>query len=157
MSVVLVRVDDRLIHGQVVVGWAQALRIDRIVLVDDDIAVSEWEQELFGLGVPPDLEVQFTSVSEAGAEFGAWMADSKRTIVLIGDVDSLRRLVETESGISKVNLGGVHQSEGRIQRLPYLYLRDDELSTLAELEREGLEITAQDVPTAKPVALKGLG
>ena len=46
MSIVLVRVDDRLIHGQVVVGWVQALGAQRIVLVDDEVSANAWEREL---------------------------------------------------------------------------------------------------------------
>jgi mannose/fructose/N-acetylgalactosamine-specific phosphotransferase system component IIB len=53
MPIVLFRVDERLIHGQVVVGWGGPLHADRIVVVDDAIAGSPWEQELYCLGVPP--------------------------------------------------------------------------------------------------------
>ena len=59
MSLVLYRIDDRLIHGQVVVGWGQPLDIGFIVLVDDEVARSEWEQELYRMGTPPEMEVYF--------------------------------------------------------------------------------------------------
>ncbi len=52
----LFRIDDRLIHGQVVVGWGQPLDVGFIVLVDDEVATSEWEQELYRLGVPPGMD-----------------------------------------------------------------------------------------------------
>src|SRR4051812_23393445 len=55
----LYRIDDRLIHGQVVVGWGRPLDIRFIVLVDDEVAASEWEQELYRMGVPPEMEVFF--------------------------------------------------------------------------------------------------
>ena len=66
----LYRIDDRLIHGQVVVGWGQPLDIAFIVLVDDAVAASDWEQELYRMGVPPEMEVSFASVEAALAGLG---------------------------------------------------------------------------------------
>ena len=65
MPVEIYRIDDRLIHGQVVVGWGRPLDIGFIVLVDDEVAASEWEQELYRMGVPPEMEVFFHGVDEA--------------------------------------------------------------------------------------------
>ncbi len=56
------RIDDRLIHGQVVVGWGQPLDVEFIVLVDDAVAASDWEQELYRMGVPPEMDVRFHDV-----------------------------------------------------------------------------------------------
>jgi mannose/fructose/N-acetylgalactosamine-specific phosphotransferase system component IIB len=64
MPIVLHRVDERLIHGQVVVGWGAQLHAARIVVVDDDIAASEWEQDLYCLGLPPEIAPEFVSVVE---------------------------------------------------------------------------------------------
>ena len=58
MSIVLCRIDDRLIHGQVVIGWGRAMGIDLIILVDDQVATSDWEQELYRMAVAPEIEVQ---------------------------------------------------------------------------------------------------
>ena len=57
VAIELYRIDDRLIHGQVVVGWGQPLDLGFIVLVDDEVAGSEWEQELYRMGVPPEMDV----------------------------------------------------------------------------------------------------
>src|ERR1051325_3089202 len=65
MSIALYRIDDRLIHGQVVVGWGKRLNVGFIVLVDDAVRASTWEQELYRMGVPPDIDVVFASTAEA--------------------------------------------------------------------------------------------
>lgn len=156
MSVVLVRVDDRLIHGQVVIGWGRAIRAERIVLIDDAIADSAWEQELYRMGVPPDMDVEFASVAQAGGEMGTWMADATRTILLLADVETLARLCAAAREVADVNLGGVHHRDGRRERLPYVFLADDEIETLKALRARGVSITAQDVPTARPVPLAEL-
>ena len=149
MSVVLTRVDDRLIHGQVVVGWAQALRAQRIALVDDTVSASPWEQELYSLGVPPGLAVEYVSVDRAAERFAEWQADGVRTIVLVPDVPTVVRLCERTPAVARINVGGLHDQTGRAQRLTYVYLSEDEASQLRRLTEQGIEVTAQDVPTAR--------
>ncbi len=154
MSVDLFRIDDRLIHGQVVVGWGQALGITFIVLVDDDVRASDWEQELYRMGVPPEVQVVFAGVEEAAQGLTGWMADPRRGIVLTGDVETMRRLVAGAGGaIRQVNVGGVHYREGRKERLRYVYLSEAEAAGLAAIAGLGAEVSAQDVPTGTRVPL----
>jgi PTS system mannose-specific IIB component/fructoselysine and glucoselysine-specific PTS system IIB component len=149
---VLVRVDDRLVHGQVVVGWGRALKLRTIVLVDDTIAASTWEQDLYRMGIPPEMTVEFMSVNAAPARFAAWESDGDHVMILVGDVATLARLCAA-APVTRVNLGGVHQGPGRAQRLPYLFLSHDEAAQLQALADLGVAITAQDVPTTRPVPL----
>jgi mannose/fructose/N-acetylgalactosamine-specific phosphotransferase system component IIB len=149
---VMVRVDDRLVHGQVVVGWGRAMRLKRIVLVDDAISESEWEQELYRMGVPEGMEIEFASVGAAALGFDRWNAERDHTILLVGDVDTLVR-VSAVVPVARVNLGGVHQATGRTERLPYVFLSDAEAAQLQALADRGVVISAQDVPTAVPIPL----
>jgi PTS system mannose-specific IIB component/fructoselysine and glucoselysine-specific PTS system IIB component len=151
----MVRVDDRLVHGQVVVGWGGALRLRRIVLVDDAISTSDWEQELYRMGVPDGMEIEFTSVADAAGGFGRWDAEGERTMLLVGDVATLVRL-SAVAAVTRVNLGGIHQAAGRRERLPYVFLSDAEAEQLETLAARGVAITAQAVPTAAPVPLAEL-
>ncbi len=154
MSVALFRIDDRLIHGQVVVGWGQTLGIGFLVLVDDEVRASDWEQELYRMGVPPAVSVTFASVDEAVASLPAWQADTRRGLVLTGDVGSMARLARgAAGGVAQVNVGGVHYREGRKERLRYVYLTDAEAAELRALGSSGVEVTAQDVPTGIRVPL----
>lgn len=153
MTLTLVRLDDRLVHGQVVVGWGRAMDVSHLVLVDDRVRESDWEQELFRMGVPPDVTLQFASVAEAITAMPGWAASPGRTMVVTGDVDTLVRLVEGSPDIRRVNIGGVHQQPQRRQRLPYVFLSDDEAARLGQLARHGVDVSAQDVPTARPVPL----
>jgi mannose/fructose/N-acetylgalactosamine-specific phosphotransferase system component IIB len=152
VTLALHRIDDRLIHGQVVVGWGQPLDVRFIVLVDDQVAASEWEQELYRMGVPPDMEVYFLSVSSAITELPRFRADARQGILLTGDIDTMRRLVDA-GGISNVNLGGIHHRTGRTQRLRYVFLNNDEEAALREIATLGVSVSAQDVPGARPIPL----
>ena len=155
MTVELFRIDDRLIHGQVVVGWGQPLDIGFIVLVDDTVAGSDWEQELYRMGVPPEMEVYFHSASDAITAMPKYLADSRRGILLTGDIPTMQRLVDG-GVVNNVNVGGIHSKPGRVQRLRYVFLSPDEESQLKALASNGVKVSAQDVPGARSVSLPDL-
>mgnify|MGYP002629029594 CR=1 FL=1 len=154
MPIALYRIDDRLIHGQVVVGWGQPLGLRFIVLVDDEVASSEWEQELYRMGVPPEMTVQFYTVDQAAAQLPALQQRPEPGIVLVGDIGTMGRLVSrADSRIRAVNVGGVHHSPGRVQRLRFVFLTPAEEQGLRDIAARGVEVSAQDVPSARPVPL----
>ena len=157
MSIVLYRIDDRLIHGQVVVGWGQPLDIGFIVLVDDEVACSDWEQELYRMGTPPEMDVYVHSVDEAANQLPKYVEDERPGILLTGDIGSMLRLVQQSGGsIKNVNVGGIHHRTDRKQRLRYVFLSPAEEQLLRELADTGANVTAQDVPATHPVELNDL-
>ncbi len=132
MSLALYRIDDRLIHGQVVVGWGQPL---------------------YRMGVPPQIEVIFASVDQAAQLFSTWEADERVGILLVGDIDTAVALAARVPQVRRFNVGGVHHRTGRKERLRFVYLTDDEAAKLRELAARGVDVTAQDVPTARAVPI----
>lgn len=157
MSIALFRIDDRLIHGQVVVGWGQPLELRFIVLVDDEVAGSEWEQELYRMGVPPEMTVHFVTVAEAAAQLPTYAQQAQPGIVLVGDIGTMQRLVVAAPGlVPTVNVGGVHHAPGRFGKLRYVFLTPAEEQGLRDIASHGVEVTAQDVPSARAVPLEEL-
>lgn len=157
MSIVLFRVDERLIHGQVIVGWGTELHPHRIVVVDDDIAASQWEQELYAMGLPSEVTPGFADVATARAQLGQWRAADERIIVLTRDMGTMRRLAQDGSMKGdEINLGGIHYAPGRQAILPYVYLSADEIAQIEALESEGVHITARDLPSARKFDVKQL-
>ena len=153
MAIELFRIDDRLIHGQVVVGWGQPLDLTFIVLVDDEVASSEWEQELYRMGVPPEMDVYFHTVEDAAERLASYQQNDRRGALLTGDIETMARLIDLTRAISRVNLGGIHHRTGRAQRLRYIFLAPDEEQALRAMAARGVEVSAQDVPAARPLAL----
>jgi PTS system mannose-specific IIB component/fructoselysine and glucoselysine-specific PTS system IIB component len=155
MTLLLYRIDDRLIHGQVVVGWGQPLDIGFIVLVDDMVASADWEQDLYRMGVPPEMDLYFHSAANAIGALPKYRSDPRPGILLTGDIATMRRLVD-EGGVTAVNVGGIHFRTGRVQRLRYVFLSPDDERGLRDLSAHGAIVTAQDVPGARPVSLDDL-
>ena len=154
MSLALYRIDDRLIHGQVVVGWGKPLNVGFIVLVDDTVRGSAWEQDLYRMGVPPEIEVVFASVTEAAARLAQWEGDPRVGFIVASDIATLAALAQNSHRVTRINVGGIHHRPGRSERLRYLYLTDAEAAELKALAAQGITVTAQDVPTATPVPLE---
>lgn len=155
MTLVLNRIDDRLIHGQVVVGWGQPLDVRFIVLVEDAVAASDWEQELYRMGVPPEMEVRFHSAADAARHLDAYRTEAKPGILVTGEIGTMHRLVK-DGGVRDVNVGGIHHRAGRVQHLRYVFLTPDEETALRELASLGAVVTAQDVPAARAIPLEEL-
>jgi mannose/fructose/N-acetylgalactosamine-specific phosphotransferase system component IIB len=157
VPIVLFRVDERLIHGQVVVGWGERLHMERIVVVDDDLSSSAWEQELYCLGVPPAIEAVFTTVNDCRRDLATWRSDPRRIIVLVRDLETLQRIAEGDVlANEEVNLGGIHFAPGRERVLPYLFLNPEERSALKRLGESGVQLTARDLPGSRAVPLEDL-
>ena len=155
MTLELFRIDDRLIHGQVVVGWGQPLDLKFIVLVDDQVAGSDWEQELYRMGVPPEMDVYFHDVATAASRIPQYRSDPRHGLLLAGDIGTMRRLADG-ARLDAVNVGGIHSRPGRVQRLRYVFLSPEEASELQDLAARGVTVTAQDLPGARPIPLDEL-
>lgn len=152
MSFLLYRIDDRLIHGQVVVGWGQPLDAKFIVLVDEGVATSDWEQELYRMGVPPHMQVYFVTVADAIPLIRELQKDERPGILLTPDIGTMRQLVDA-GVIESVNVGGIHHRAGREQKLRYVFLTAVEAGELAAMGKT-VRVFAQDLPGADEFTLE---
>jgi len=96
----------------------------------------------------------FASTAEALQHLPEWERDPRVGILVAGDIETLAALTANSHRVRRVNVGGVHHRPGRSERLRYVYLTDAEAAQLKALAAQGVEVTAQDVPTAAPVPLK---
>lgn len=157
MPILLCRVDDRLIHGQVVVGWGAGLGLDYIAVIDDDLAQSEWEQDLYRAGLPESIDGRFLDVEQGAERIPEWIRSPERGFVLTRDLGTMRDLAERDAlDELEVNLGGLHDAPGRSRLLPYLFLSDEDRRELQALRRAGVRVSAQDVPRARKIGLEEL-
>ncbi len=153
MPLVLCRVDDRLVHGQVVIGWGRPLGARSIVLVDDGVAASAWEQDLYRMAAADGVDIAFATTAEAITRLPELASDSRRTILLTGDLATMARLHEAHPAlVPQINLGGIHHRPGRHEKLRYLYLDEEEEGMLQRLRAGGAHLVAQDLPTSRAIA-----
>ena len=151
MDVQLFRIDDRLIHGQVVLGWAKPLKSERIILCDDDVSDSDWETELYSTCVPDHLKALICNVEETTSLLAKNVEPEDKTIVLVKEPKVVMDIVNKGYVPGKINLGGLHFSDQRKKYLSYVYLNDEEIKQLHWLLDKGIHIFCQDVPSSKPL------
>ena len=152
MPLVLARVDDRLVHGQVVIGWGRPLAATFLVLVDDSVASSQWEMDLYRMAAPDGLEISFATAAQAAAMLPEWSRDPRRGILLAGDLATMAGMHEAHPDVvRRINLGGIHARPGRSEKLRYLYLDPEEEQLVRQLQADGAEVVAQDLPTGRAV------
>ena len=151
MSVVLFRVDERLIHGQVVVGWARMLRPRRIIVVDDELSEDPLEQSIYRTGIPEGIDADFWNESEAIRALPAVLQSSERAFVLTADLATMAHLTLQVEGIEEVNLGCLHHAGRRV--LPYVRLDEGDERLIDEMSDRGVRVVARDVPSSTPMRL----
>ncbi|HEY3215408.1 MAG TPA: PTS sugar transporter subunit IIB [Candidatus Eisenbacteria bacterium] len=155
MSWLLERVDDRLIHGQVVVAWGGRLHPGRIWVVDDAAAQSPWERDLL-TSAAPGVEVRVVTVAEAAAGYAAEATAQGGAFLLLRDLESALALVEAGAGIRTLTLGGLHYAPGKTKVNEYVYLDAADRGRARRLLERGVSLEVQDVPASRPQPLTAL-
>ncbi len=149
----LVRIDDRLIHGQVAVAWGSCLCVDRIVLVNDEIAHTEWKRALYADSDAMGAAISVLDVDGFGDALRAGLWSGETVIVVVGTPRDALSLLEHGLSVKSVNVGGMHYSEGKRELLPYVYVDDADRRDLLAIAAAGVFLEARDVPQADPVDL----
>jgi N-acetylgalactosamine PTS system EIIB component len=150
----LVRVDNRLLHGQILEAWLPRLKVREIVVVDDDAAASPLAKAAMTLCLPPDLPVRILSVAET--PWGALAASTNTVLVLVRDIASIEwaRAAGLAPALARrVNLGNVHFEPDRRPITPSVFLAGREVAALRAMAQEGFEIEARAVPTDAPAGI----
>lgn len=156
MSLVLVRIDDRLIHGQVTVGWGSFLNPDRILLVSDEIANNDWEKELYESCVPFNMKVSILTVEKAAEALKENTYREDRTILLAENPKIIVDLVNLGAELKQVNIGGMHHKPEKKKLLSYVFVDHQDTEYLKSLLTSGIELVCQDLPQAKKENLADL-
>ena len=148
MSWILHRIDDRLIHGQVLVAWGARLDPARIWLVDDAVAASAWERDLFRQAAP-GIDVRVASVNEAAAVHAEESMAPGGAFLLVRDLASAHRLVRAGARVPAFNVGGLHYAPGKHKVHDYVYLDDADREHARALLAAGVGLHVQDVPASR--------
>jgi PTS system mannose-specific IIB component len=153
----LVRVDNRLVHGQVLEAWVPALRVKSLLVADDEAADDPFAQAAMGLALGDGLVLEVLTLAQAGARLGpGGPGPLAATLVLLREVESALALSRAGVTLPRLNLGNVHFRAGRRAVSNTVYLDDAELSSLEALGRGGCEIEVRAVPGEQPLFLPAL-
>ena len=155
-NIQLFRIDDRLIHGQVVIGWASVLNSNSIILCDNSVYENDWEKELYLSCAPDYLKTTIFDVAGTIDFLKNTDKDLSKTIILVNGPEVIEKLMDGGLIFQNINVGGMHFREGRKNYLPYLYLSEPEIDSFKRSMDKGVNFECLDVPTGHKVNLKNL-
>jgi len=145
----LIRIDDRLIHGQVIAVWSRQRKFTRILILDDQVAADAFMVEVLGLAAPSNIEVNALTIADGAKELNSGRSDLGTTMVLLKTPESALRLYEAGFPYSALNIGGIGSKPGRKNVFKNIAMSPDEIAILTQLVEKGVKITLLTVPGEK--------
>lgn len=151
MPIVFARVDDRLIHGQVVQAWLPELNIDEVVIPCPKAQEHRIHKNLLRLSLPFEYEL---TVLEPADCVGYMASSAKRILLLMSSLQDLQPLLEDGLSIKSVNIGGMHFKQGAQKLAEHVFLDQEDKHTLHILNDLGISIETRAVPSSKSISIK---
>lgn len=145
-NILLTRIDNRLVHGQVGVTWTSTIGANLLIVVDDEVAKDEIQQKLMGITADTyGFGIRFFSIEKTIAVI-AKAAPHQKIFLICRTPNIVRKLLEGGVPLTDVNVGNMHFSEGKKQISSKVYVDDGDLDDLRFIKRSGVKIFIQDVP-----------
>lgn len=151
MPITFVRIDDRLIHGQVVEGWLKYLSIDHILVISDSISGDPIQKTLLTIAVPQDTRVTILNLQEAVEWLQRNKNGSEKIMILTAGPEEILQIVERGIPLDSVNVGGLHRRQQKLQISPAVSLSERDCQILKKISENGVELEVRAIPTEKPL------
>lgn len=155
MPINVARIDDRLIHGQVITTWVKNFDIEQVIIVNDKVANDTVQQSVLTMAAPPDLKVVVFGVDKF-IEVLKKTEIKRRTMLLFTNSIDVNRLVESGLKLEKLNVGGMRMQEGRRNLSRAVAVTPDEEQAFRSLINNNVAVEIQMVPKDPIVELKTL-
>ncbi|SKA79990.1 PTS system, mannose-specific IIB component [Clostridium sp. USBA 49] len=153
MNIVLARIDDRLIHGQVATVWAKETRCERIIVCNDDVAKDEIRKTLLVQVAPPGVKASVVDVEKAIRVCKNPKYENDRALLLFTNPTDVLRMVEGGIDIKSVNIGGMAFKEGKKQITSAVSVDEKDIEAFKKLHEKGIELEIRKVITDAKVDL----
>jgi mannose/fructose/N-acetylgalactosamine-specific phosphotransferase system component IIB len=147
VPLLLARIDDRLIHGQVAFGWGGALHPSLYLVVSDALRADALRAEVCLCGVPEEARGRVVSVAEALTPTVLAEIESERTLLVMPGTEEAVRLLDGGFPLTELNVGGLHHAPGKREVLPYVFLDEVDRERLRSIAARGVRVAARDLPS----------
>jgi mannose/fructose/N-acetylgalactosamine-specific phosphotransferase system component IIB len=146
MKIVLARIDNRLIHGQVLEAWVPSTRADCIVVANDQVAGLSLQSRLMAAAVPKNIKVFIGSLEDVNISLLSDEFIGNRILLLFENSRDALRGHQLGMQFDSLNLGNMHAGDGKIRFSCTLALDNADIDNLSQLEEEGVSIACQCIP-----------
>ncbi len=147
MPIELLRIDDRLVHGQVVEGWLPFLGVDLVAVVSDGAAEDPVQTALMRMALPESVGLLSLTVADAPAALSAPQAAARKVMVLAPGPSEALALLENGVVVDRVNVGGLHFTVGKVQLGRALFLDEKDKKALLAIVARGVRLEGRPLPS----------
>lgn len=151
-KIVLARVDDRLIHGQVMTAWIQYTGGNHIVIVDDVTAQDDFTKQIMQMAVPAGIKLDIYNVQEAPQKINANQTD--KLIILAKTPQVFLQLIQAQVALPGVIIGGMGANKGRQKVYKNIFMNAAEKQAVQAIEAQGVEVKIQVIPDEKALSIE---
>ena len=144
-----IRIDHRLLHGQVVFSWSKSLQINRILVVNDEAANDEFKKMSLELSKPQGIKLNIFTVENTLTKISKIEALSENIMMIFGNTKDVRQFCESYSNVKEINYGGIIKKEGSKHFSNAIFLTENEIEDAKVLKSMGIKQFMQQVPTSK--------
>lgn len=145
------RLDNRLVHGQVIEGWLPYLGATELVVINDKLAIDDLQQQIMLLAVPGRIRVHFVSLKGAKALYEATESRGANALYLLANCQDVERLIHEGIPIPVLNVGNMHYCQGKRHLCVHVAVSDEDLLCLHGLKESGTQFDFRSIPTDSPV------
>ena len=142
-----VRIDNRLVHGQIIEAWLPFTNAEAIVVANDELATDELRQQIMSIAIPLGVEISFVQVSQVQAFLDGKKLVGKNVLVLFASCPDARRAFEAGLGFKRLNLGNIHYEPGKKQICQHIALSKEDEGCLDFLKDKGVSMDYRCIPS----------
>lgn len=145
-GIIHIRIDDRLIHGQVAAFWSNTLQATRIMVINDEVASDEMQKKILRMAAPTGIATSIITKEKALNNIMAGKYKNQRVFVIFKNPHDILELIEKGLPIQKVNVGNMGAKEGTVAIKKSVNITDQDCVDFEKLMIAGIQLTAQMVP-----------
>jgi mannose PTS system EIIAB component len=153
MGIVHVRIDDRLIHGQVAAFWSNSLNIDRIMVANDEVSTNDLQKTVLRMAAPPSVRTSIIAKVTAATNIKAGKYNRERVLLILKNPKDALDLIELGVEIPAINVGNMAYREGTTQIKKSVNVTNQDIESFNKLNDLGIRLTAKMVPDEKDTNL----
>ena len=155
MAVKFIRIDDRLIHGQIVTAWVKSYQAKKVIIVDDLVAKDEFLINVMEMVKPSGITLDVISTENLAERIAAYESEAANSIILVKTPESAKKCFDAGLPLKELNGGGMGAKAGRKQIYRNVSASDSEVQTMMEMKATGIDVYLQATPNDKKVEVKG--
>lgn len=155
MAISMIRIDDRLVHGQIVAAWSKELGINRIWVVDDGVVGNAFVSQLMRMAAPSEVKVDITGTDEIEQRVAEYNDSQDRVLVLMKTPAVAKQLFDAGIALRELNVGGMGANASRSKLFKNISASDEEIATLQEIKDSGVDVYFRVTPPEKKTEFTG--